>query len=455
MARKAHRKKAARKTRRRKTDNLRKGLSADALFALVCESFGKIADYRPPDAEISLPDALMSAFAMFSLKDPSLLAFDQRRNDENLKSVYHIENIPCDSYLRTILDPLDPESLRPVFKDVFRQLQRGKALEPFVFYEGCYLLSLDGTGYFSSGNIHCPSCMQKTSKSGKVTYSHQMLGAAIVHPDLKEVIPLMPEPIIKQDGQTKNDCERNAAKRFLQKLRLDHPHLNLIVIEDALSSNAPHIRELQDHNIHYILGVKEGDHTFLFEGVGQAEREGRVTVWEFVDEATGVRHRFRFLNEVPLNESNQDLLVNFLEYWEIHPDARQQHFSWVSDFRLEEQKVYQIMRGGRSRWKIENETFNTLKNQGYQFEHNFGHGRQNLSVLFAMLMMLAFLVDQTQQLCCPLFRKVWKKLGSKKMLWERMRSFFREYIVDSMQEIFEALYYGYQRPRPVFTLDSS
>ena len=455
MARKAHGKKAARKARGRKTDNPRKYLSADALFSLVYGGFGRILDYRPPGADISLRDALMSAFAMFSLKDPSLLAFDQRRNDENLRSVYQIKSIPCDTYLRTILDPVDPESLRPLFKDVFRQLQRGKALEPFVFYEGCYLLSLDGTGYFSSHKTHCPSCMEKVSKNGEVTYYHQMLGAAIVHPDLKEVIPLMPEPIIKQDGETKNDCERNAAKRFFHKLRRDHPHLDLIVIEDALSSNAPHIRELQDHKLHYILGVKEGDHGFLFEQVRQAERAGRAGAWEYVEEATGVRHRFRFLNEVPLNESNQDLLVNFLEYWEVHPNGRQQHFSWVTDFRLEEQNVYPIMRGGRARWKIENETFNTLKNQGYQFEHNFGHGKQNLSVVFAVLMMLAFLVDQTQQLCCPLFRMVWKKLGSKKMLWERIRSFFREYIVYSMREILEALYYGYQRPRPVFTFDSS
>ncbi len=297
--------------------------------------------------------------------------------------------------------------------------------------------------------------MQKTGKSGKVTWYHQMLGAAIVHPDHKEVIPLMPEPIIKQDGETKNDCERNAAKRFFEKLRHDHPHLKLIVIEDALRSNAPHIRELQDHNMHYILGVKEGDHKFLFEQVRQAESAGRVTVMESVDEATGVRHRFRFLDEVPLNESNQDLLINFLGYDEIHPNGREQHFSWVTGFPLTEQNVYQIMRGGRARWKIENETFNTLKNQGYQFEHNFGHGNEHLSVVFAMLMMLAFLVNQTQQLCCPLFRSVWKKLGSKKMLWERMRSFFREYIVFSMQEIFEALCYGYERPRPVITIDSS
>jgi hypothetical protein len=292
----------------------RQGLSADSLFTLVREEFGRIPDGQPAGATVSQADALMSAFAMFSLKDRSLLAFDKRRNDENLKSVYHIEAVPCDTSMRSILDPIDPEFLRPLFKDVFRRLQRGKALEPFVFYEGCYLLSLDGTGYFSSSKVHCPSCMEKTSRSGKVTYSHQMLGAAIVHPDFKEVIPLMPEPIIKQDGETKNDCERNAAKRFLDKLRRDHPHLKLIVIEDGLSSNAPHIRALQDHHVRYILGVKEGDHGFLFEKVREAETAGQVTVSEHVDEAPGIRHRVRFLNDVPLNESNEDLLINFLEY---------------------------------------------------------------------------------------------------------------------------------------------
>lgn len=445
----------AKKARSEKTHKTRKHLSADALFILLRAGFETIPDPHPPDATISLADALMSALAMFSLKDPSLLAFDKRRNDENLKSVYHMQNIPCDTHMRTILDPLDPESLRPLFKAVFGQLQRGKALEPFGFYEGCYLVSLDGTGYFSSHKIHCPGCMQKTSKNGELTYYHQMLGAALVHPDLKAVIPLMPEPIVKQDGETKNDCERNAAKRFFHKLRHDHPHLGLIVVEDALSSNAPHIRELHEHNLHYILGVKEGDHGFLFEQVGQAERAGQVRVWEYEEEARGVRHRFRFVNAVPLNESNQDVLVNFVEYWEVQPDGRVQHFSWITDFWLGEHNVYRIMRGGRARWKIENETFNTLKNQGYQFEHNFGHGEQNLSVVFAVLMMVAFLVDQTQQLCCELFRAVWKKLGSKKMLWERVRSFFREFIVYSMREIFEALCYGYEKPRPVLALDSS
>ena len=239
-----------------------------------------------------------------------------------------------------------------------------------------------------------------------------MLGAAIIHPDFREVIPLMPEPIVKQDGTAKNDCERNAAKRFLAKLRQDHPHLKFIVTEDSLSSNAPHIETLHDHGCHYILGVKEGDHAYLFTQVQAAEDAGRVTTYERHDRAAGVVHRFRFVNDVPLNASRADVRVNFIEYWEIGKD-KVQHFSWVTDVRVNKRNVYKLMRGGRARWKIENETFNTLKNQGYNFEHNYGHGEQNLSVVFATLMMLAFLVDQTQQLCCALFRAVWAQTGKQ------------------------------------------
>ena len=88
---------------------------------------------------------------------------------------------------------------------------------------GDYLLSLDGTGYFSSKKIHCAQCAEKHHHDGTITYYHQMLGAVLVHPDHKEVFPLAPEPILKQDGAKKNDCERNAAKRLLEDLRRVHP----------------------------------------------------------------------------------------------------------------------------------------------------------------------------------------------------------------------------------------
>jgi Transposase DDE domain len=421
---------------------------------LLRTGFAAIADHRPGNPDIALADALMSAFAMFSLKSPSLLAFNRERTEGNLQRVYGMERVPCDTSMREILDPVVPESLRPLYQRVFGALQRGKVLEDMVFVEDHYLVAFDGTGYFSSQQIHCASCLEMHHQNGTVTYRHQMLGAALIHPDKREVLPLMPEAIIKQDGTTKNDCERSAAKRLIAKLRQDHPHLKLIVTEDSLSSNAPHIEVLQDHQMHYLLGVKEGDHASLFAHVAAAERAGRVSYYDRDDAKTGLRHRFRFVSDVPLNEANADLLVNFLECWEWDQD-QVQHFSWVTDLRVNKGTVYQLMRGGRARWRIENETFNTLKNQGYHFEHNFGHGYQHRSVVFALLMMLAFLVDQVQQLCCPLFQAVWAKLGSKRRLWERMRALFSDYALDSMRQLFEALFYGIKKTAPVLEWDSS
>ena len=137
---------------------VRKQLSADALCGLLRTGFADIADHRPGTPDLALTDALMSALALFSLQSPSLLAFDQERTEGNLQRVYGLKRVPCDTAMREILDPVKPKYLRPLFKAIFRALQRGKALEAMVLVEGYYLLALDGTGYFSSQQMHCESC---------------------------------------------------------------------------------------------------------------------------------------------------------------------------------------------------------------------------------------------------------------------------------------------------------
>jgi hypothetical protein len=188
--------------------------------------------------------------------------------------------------------------------------------------------------------------------------------------------------------------------------------------------------------------------------VVEAEQAGRVTYYEREDRKAGVHHRFRFVCGMPLNASNAELRVNFIEYWET-VGGKVQHFSWVTDLCVNKGTVYRLMQGARARWHIENETFNTLKNQGYHFEHNFGHGYQHLSVVFASLMMLAFLVDQVQQLCCPLFQAAWAKWGSKRLLWEKMRALFYAYALGSMRHLLEALVYGLKKSAPTLVIDSS
>ncbi len=282
--------------------------------------------------------------------------------------------------------------------------------------------------------------MEKHHRDGKVTYHHQMLGAAIVCPGRKEVIPLMPEPILKQDGTAKNDCERNALKRFLPKFREDHPHLRVIATLDALYANAPVIRDLRAALIPWIIRVKTDGNAFLFEQVQQLAERGLAEEFKAVG-SDGVHRRYQLARNVPLNASHPDVRVDFLDVWEPAPQGKQRRFTFIFDPLLGicREQAERWMQGGRARWKIENETFNTLKNHGYHFEHNYGHGHQNLSTVLAMVMMLAFLVDQTQQLGCPQFGAAWNRCISKRALWERMRAIFHEFQVCSMQEIYEAV----------------
>ena len=161
-----------------------------------------------------------------------------------------------------------------------------------------------------------------------------------------------------------------------------------------------------------------------------------------------------FINGVPLNESNQDLRVNWLQYGEYGPNGEERQWTWVTDLKISRQNARWLVKGGRCRWKIENETFNTLKNQGYHFEHNYGHGEKNLSVVFAMLMMLAFLVDQVQQLCCPLFQAAWKKMGTKRALWDNLRSHFRHFVFRSMRHLYQVMLYDLAKKLPAPTLNT-
>ncbi len=404
---------------------VRKSLCADTLISDIHRCFQKISDPRKLSGAVSISfvDILMSGLAVFGLKFPSLLRYDQNRHtiDRNLLSLYHITKPPSDSYLRERLDELDPRFIRPVFKKMFAKLQRGKCLEEFEFLNGYYLLSLDGTGEFSSGTVCCPQCCKKEHKDGSVTYYHQMLGACIVHPDRPNVIPFCPEPIQNTDGSTKNDCERNASKRFIEQFKREHPHLKVIILGDGIASNAPYIRLLQKYGMKFILGAKPGDHEALFAALNDSEK---TQYYEISDEK-GFLHQFRFLNDAALNKSNPDVRVNILEYMQTDPKGRETVFSWVTNMHITQNNVFTLMKGGRSRWKIENETFNTLKNLGYNFEHNYGHGQKFLSTILCLLMLLAFFIDQIQGMTCSLFQAVKKQAGSFQGLWEELRVLFK------------------------------
>lgn len=428
-------------------------LSTENLVKSVSSCVRNIQDNTTRNKpKLTLHDTIMSAIAMFSLKYPSLLQFDKDRQDpghaHNLKTLFHVDQAPCDSTMRERLDKLDPRALRKIYTNIFSIAQRNKILEEYQYLQEGYFCSIDGTGYFNSDSVHCENCCVKKHRDGRVSYYHQMLCGVIVHPNKSHVIPLCPEPILKQDGSTKNDCERNASKRFLLDLKREHPHLKLVILEDSLASNAPHIKLIEELQYKYIIGAKPGDHKWLFDWVAAA-----VTESVEITEADGTNHRFEYVNNAPLNESNEDLKVNFLEHWETKPNGKIVHHTWVTNIFLTRNNVFRIMRGGRTRWKVENETLNTLKTQGYEFEHNFGHGNNHLSTVLAFLMMIAFLIDELGFIGCHLMQQAKKILLGKKRMWRKIRSSFDSYYILRWQDLFDS-FIGHVR-KPTLAPDTS
>ena len=192
------------------------------LIKSVRDSFETIKDHRRlSKVNIPLVDHLICALGIFLFKFPSLLEFDREirketlsRKASNFKNLFGVKKLPDDTNMRQTIDKVCPSFLRQTFKDLFIELKKTNSLKRFTFYQGFYLLSLDGTGFFSSKNVKCESCCVKNHRDGTQTYYHQMLVGALLHPDFKQVIPLAPEPIQKQDGNKKNDCERNASKKI-------------------------------------------------------------------------------------------------------------------------------------------------------------------------------------------------------------------------------------------------
>lgn len=373
----------------------------------------------------SIDDVFMSGVAMMFFQDPSILQFQKRLEDgihnNNLKTLFQVQSIPKDSQMKEVIDAVESRELEPVFEDFFMAIQRGKHLEQYRFLDGYYLISMDGTGYFSSDKISCPGCLRKESKKGKVRYEHQIVQAALMHPDMRQVIPLAPEAVKNTDGNKKQDCEINAGKRLIKKIRKSHHRLKIIIVADSLHSKQPFIEEAKASTMSYILVAKAEDHKILIEWVNEQRQLKEVSKMEVKDKK-GRLHVYEWINEVPLNGNKDTLWVNYFEYRIIDKGKTTYRNSWVTDINIKEENVRELVRGGRCRWKIENETFNTLKNQGYHLEHNYGHGKKNLSMNFFLLNLLAFFMHQIFELTDILYQQCRVKFGSKRNLWDHLRA---------------------------------
>lgn len=411
---------------------VKKHLNLSSMLQLTSDTFHAVPDNRRQShCTYSQHDVMMAALSCMFFQSPSWLQFQQQLQDNlgdnNLAHLFHVTALPRESQVRDILDGIDSEHYREVFNRLFERVRQDKQLEQFrlpLAPQGLFYVPMDGTQYHSSKSIHCKHCLQK-KHGNSLTYQHQVLQGALMHPDCKQVIPLMPEPILNEDGTKKQDCEHQAAKRFLAKLKKDHPRLPLLIGGDGLFADGPMIRQVLAMDMHYLFTCKPGDHSYLMEWLAAYHEWS----WQQHQDEKGRVHRYRWRNQVPLSAQPNAPLVNYLEYELLNDGQVTYRNSWVTDVDITHQTIWRLVRTGRCRWKIENECFNTLKNQGYHLEHNFGHGKEHLSHNMYLSTLLAFLLHQLLELCDDAYRQCRLKFGSKRHLWERLRHCLSMFII--------------------------
>ena len=406
----------------------------------VCATFPDARKGR--SGNIAMADFGLSAFAMFFMQSASFLSFQRRlergHGRSNCQSLFGIEKIPSDNYIRDMLDGADPGLLAPCFRRTEELLLEPAMREAFGRLGGRTLVALDGTEYFCSQKIVCPHCQTRKRSNGKVEGYHSMLAATVVAPGHSKVVPLAPEFIVRQDGAEKQDCERNAVKRWLDAHGTRLKPLRPVYLADDLFACQSVVERLAAEGDDFIFTCKETSHKALYDFIDGCEferHEIRVRKGK-----THETHRYRFIAQVPVRDGDDAVLVNWIGF-EIF-DAKgvvKYRTALVTSLPVAKDNVADIVACGRARWKIENESFNVLKNHGYELEHNFGHGENYLAMTLAALNMLAFAWHTALDLVDPPWRRAREAAVTR-------TSFFTEFVTltglvvfPSWPELLEAL----------------
>ena len=404
-----------------------------------------------------LRDGVLSAFSVFFLQCPSFLAhqilMQQKRGKNNAHTLFGVEGIPTDAQIRNLLDPIAPELCFEVFSMVVQLLQqRGTLKEQFFSIPlDSYLMALDGTWFHKSEEIFCAKCLHQDHRDGRQVYFHSAITPIFVRPGSNHVIAVEPQFIEAQDGQEKQDCERNAAKRWISGAGKRYAPMGITLLADDLYCNDAFCREVLEAGFHFLFTCKSSSHPHLATWIEDAEVGTDITE-VLRKQWTGKRrltYRYRFMNDVPLRNEPKALRVNWCELAILEQDGTVQHrFGFAGDHRLTRQNIVEVVEAGRSRWKIENEHNNTLKTKGYNLEHNFGHGRKHLANLLLTLNLLAFLFHTVLELFDNRYALLRKSLRRRQTFFEDLRSITRYWCFDGWDELMRFMLRGLELPDP-------
>jgi hypothetical protein len=424
-------------------------LGFSAMLGRLKESLGKLSEHRTGKNWIyELGDAGLAAFSVFFMQSPSFLAhqrdMQRRKGHNNAEGLFGVERIPSDGQIRNLLDPVDPARLGEVFWGIYEDLKEEKYLDDYRGVENTRLISLDGTQYFSSQKVHCDNC-RVAVRDEETYYSHQVLLAVVCGAEQPQVVCLEPEFITPQDGHDKQDCEQEALKRWVKRNAGHLSRWKVTVLADDLHAHQPVCELLRTHRMHFILTCKEESHPTLYEELELLTRVEEAVSTRLVRQWNGQFHEewiYQWAHHLPLRGDAKTLYVNWCALTILHADTGEQlyHSAWITDHLLDKTRVVAVVRDGRSRWKVENEGINVLKNHGYHFEHNYGHGQQHLSTLLLTLLLLAFLFHTALALSCACYQAVRKELGTRRTFFNDLRALTRYLYFPSWQQLLTFMY---------------
>ena len=410
-----------------------KPLSFDTLRAILTDTFAQLPDPRTgQNVQYRMQEVALAAFSVFFMQSPSFLAFqrDMQRHKgrNNAQSLFGIDQIPSDPQIRNLLDPIAPEHLRAPFWAIVQRLMEDETVSETFDHDVGWLCSLDGTQYFSSTTLHCPQC-SVTAQDDTRRYAHTALIPVLSSPESRAVLALEPEFIVPQDGTSKQDCERRAADRWVERNASRFDGRQVTLLADDLHCNQPFCERLLANGLHFILSCKPESHTTLYEEVRLLDKIDGVTPCED-RQWTGQRYErwtYRFVEQVPLRRPPEALDVNWCELTITAEDTQDVIYrnAFVTDHPVNAETVRALVAAGRSRWKVENEGYNVLKNRGYHLEHNYGHGEQHLSAVIVMLILLAFLCHTALQLCDQAYQALRAELGPRRTFFGDLRTLTR------------------------------
>lgn len=412
-----------------------------------------LPDRRTGDnTRYAMADIALAAFSVFFTQCPSFLSYqrgmEQARGRNNARSLFQVERIPTDNHIRHTLDPVAPHHLFSLFDELHRAFDQTGVLEQMLAVERTRLIALDATWYFSSQsrNVCCPNCSCIQHTDGKTTHFHSAITPVIVSPGHRHVVPLRPEFITPQDGQIKQDCEINAAKRWLAAHSACYCTGNDTLLGDDLYAHQPFCRQVLLHGFHFLFTCKPASHARLCQWVEGLEPgrqlhtlklrvKGKSNRWE--------HHLYRWANGVPLTDSDDALKVNWCELTITDGQgAIRYRNSFITDWPISADNVAGLVAAGRARWKIENESNNVLKTKGYHLEHNFGHGKQHLSSLLTTMNLLAFGLHTLLELADASYRLIRATLGPRRRFFQHLEALTSYLHFESWERLMEFMMRG-------------